>query len=69
MSKFCLITGKKSIVGNNVSHSNNKSKRKFFPNLQIHRFWSINKKRYLKIKVSVKGMRIIDKKGIDNFIS
>ncbi|OZG74946.1 50S ribosomal protein L28 [Hahella sp. CCB-MM4] len=65
MSRVCQVTGKGPITGNNVSHANNKTKRRFLPNLQTHRFWVESEKRFVKLRVSTKGMRIIDKKGID----
>ena len=68
MSKVCQVTGKRPAVGNNVSHSNIKSKRRFLPNLQYHRFWVESEKRYVRLRVSTKGMRIIDKKGIDTVL-
>ncbi len=64
MSRVCQVTGKGPMVGNNVSHANNKTKRRFLPNLHIHRFWVEEEKRFVKLRVSSKGMRIIDKKGI-----
>jgi large subunit ribosomal protein L28 len=65
MSRVCQVTGKKPISGNNVSHSNIKSKRRFLPNLHRHRFWVESENRWVRLRVSTKGMRIIDKKGID----
>jgi large subunit ribosomal protein L28 len=65
MSRVCQVTGKGPLTGNNVSHANNKTKRRFLPNLQTHRFWLESEKRFIKLRVSTKGMRIIDKKGID----
>lgn len=65
MSKVCQVTGKGPVTGNNVSHSNIKTKRRFLPNLQSHRFWVESENRFVKLRVSTKGMRIIDKKGID----
>ncbi|PPI87730.1 50S ribosomal protein L28 [Candidatus Pantoea edessiphila] len=65
MSKICQITGKHPLSGNNRSHAMNATKRRFFPNLHYHRFWIENKKRFITLRVSAKGMRIIDKKGID----
>lgn len=65
MSRICIITGKKPISGNNVSHSHTKTKRRFIPNLQYHRFWFEKEKRYVRLRVSSKGLRIIDKKGIN----
>ncbi len=68
MSRVCQVTGKGPITGNNVSHANNKTKRRFLPNLQTHRFWVENENRFVKLRVSTKGMRIIDKKGIDQVL-
>jgi large subunit ribosomal protein L28 len=65
MSKFCQVTGKGPAVGNRVSHSQIKTKRRFLPNLQYHRFWVESENRFVRLRVSAKGMRIIDKKGID----
>lgn len=65
MSKVCQVTGKGPMVGNNVSHANNKTKRRFVPNLQEHRYWLESEKRFIKLRVSTKGMRIIDKKGLE----
>ena len=65
MSRVCQVTGKRPAVGNNVSHANNKTRRRFLPNLHYHRFWVESEKRFVRLRVSSKGMRIIDKKGID----
>ncbi|WP_392552252.1 50S ribosomal protein L28 [Orbus wheelerorum] len=65
MSRVCQVTGKKPLVGNNRSHAMNATKRRFLPNLQSHRFWVESEKRFVKLRVSAKGMRTIDKKGID----
>jgi large subunit ribosomal protein L28 len=65
MSRECQVTGKRRIVGNNVSHANNKTKRIFNPNLQDRRFWVESEKRWVNLRVSSHGLRIIDKKGID----
>ncbi|CCK78024.1 MAG: large subunit ribosomal protein L28 [Oleispira sp.] len=65
MSKVCQVTGKRPVTGNNVSHSNIKSKRRFLPNLQSHRFWVETENRFVRLRLSTKAMRIIDKKGID----
>lgn len=65
MSRVCQVTGKRPVTGNNVSHANNKTKRRFLPNLHQHRFWVEGEKRFVRLRVSSKGMRIIDKKGID----
>jgi large subunit ribosomal protein L28 len=68
MSKVCQITGKKPMVGHNVSHANNKTKRRFLPNLHTHRFWVDSEKRWVKLRISSKGMRTIDKLGIDTVL-
>ena len=68
MSKVCMVTGKRPVTGNNVSHAQNKTKRRFLPNLHTHRFWVESENKYVKLKVSSKGMRIIDKKGIDTVL-
>ncbi|MCO6536566.1 MAG: 50S ribosomal protein L28 [Gilliamella sp.] len=65
MSRVCQVTGKGPLVGNNRSHAMNATKRRFLPNLQTHRFWVESEKRFVKLRVSAKGMRTIDKKGID----
>ena len=69
MSRVCQITGKRPVTGNNVSHANNRTRRRFLPNLHTHRFWLENEKRYVRLRVSAKGMRIIDKHGIDKIVS
>jgi len=68
MSKVCQVTGKRPISGNNVSHANNKTKRRFLPNLHVHRFWVTNENRWIKLRLTHKGMRIIDKLGIDTVL-
>jgi len=65
MSKVCQVTGKRPVSGNNVSHALNRTRRRFLPNLQTHRFWVESENRFIKLRISTKGMRIIDKKGID----
>jgi len=65
MSQVCQVTGKRPAVGNNVSKAKNRTRRRFLPNIHHHRFWVEGEKRFVKLKVSAKGMRIIDKKGID----
>lgn len=65
MTKACDITGKSPITGNNVSHANNKTKRRFLPNLHKRRIWVPSQKRYVTLKVSAHGLRIIDKIGIE----
>ena len=69
MSRVCQVTGKRPLSGNNVSHAKNRTRRRFLPNLHTHRFWVDSEKRYVKLRVSSKGMRIIDKKGIDQVLS
>jgi large subunit ribosomal protein L28 len=64
MSKICQVTGKRPITGNNVSHANNKTRRRFLPNLKKRRFWVEEENRFVSLKVSTKGMRTIDKLGI-----
>ena len=65
MSRVCQITGKGPMSGNHVSHANNKTKRRFLPNLHSHRFWVESEQRWVKLRVSTKGLRTIDKRGID----
>lgn len=65
MAKKCPITGKKPITGHNVSHANNKTKRRWLPNLKNKRFWLEGEKRFVRLRVSTRGMRIIDKHGIE----
>ena len=69
MAKVCQVTGKRPAVGNNVSHAHNKTRRRFLPNLHTHRFWVEGENRFVKLRVSAKGMRIIDKKGIEEVLS
>ena len=69
MSRVCQVTGKRPVSGNNVSHANNKTRRRFMPNVHDHRFWLESENRFIKLRVSAKGMRIIDKKGIDQVVS
>ena len=68
MSRVCQVTGKRQIMGNNVSHANNRTRRRFSPNLQAKRFWLENEKRFIKLRVSTQGMRIIDKHGIEKVL-
>lgn len=65
MSQVCQITGKRPMAGNNVSHAQNKTRRRFAPNLHYHRFWVEGERRFVRLRVSAKGMRIIDKKGVE----
>lgn len=64
MSRVCQVTGKRPTTGNNVSHANNKTRRRFLPNIKEHRFWVEEENRFVRLKLSTKGMRIIDKLGI-----
>ena len=68
MSRVCDITGKKPMFGNNVSHAHNKSRRRFNINLQKKKFWFPDEKRYVTLRISTRGMRIIDKKGITRVV-
>ena len=68
MSRVCQVTGKRPMVGNNVSHANNKTRRRFLPNLHNHRFWVESENRFVRLRMSTKGMRIIDKLGIDKVL-
>lgn len=69
MSRVCQITGKRPTVGNTVSHANNKARRRFLPNLHTHRFWLESEKRFVRLRVSGKGMRIIDKLGVEKCVA
>ena len=69
MSKVCQVTGKRPQSGNNVSHAHNKTRRRFLPNLQYKRFWVESEKRYVRLRISQKGLRIIDKHGIDKILA
>jgi len=69
MSRVCQVTGKRPQSGNNVSHTKNRTRRRFLPNLHEHRFWVAAEKRFIKLRVSAKGMRIIDKLGIDSVLA
>ena len=65
MARVCQVTGKRPQTGNNVSHANNKTKRRFLPNLHYRRFWVESEKRWVSLRVSTSGLRVIDKKGIE----
>mgnify|MGYP001998984633 FL=1 len=69
MSQVCQVTGKRPVTGNNVSHAKNRTRRRFSPNLHYHRFWVESEKRFVRLRVSTQGMRIIDKKGIDQVLA
>ncbi len=68
MSKVCEVTGKRPMVGNKVSHANNKTRRRFLPNLHSQRFWLEGEKRFIRLRVSRQGLRIIDKLGIEQVV-
>ena len=65
MARVCKVTGKRPMSGHNVSHANNRTKRRFLPNLHTHRFWVDSEKRWVRMRLSANAMRIIDKLGID----
>jgi len=65
MSRVCQVTGKKTMSGNNVSHANNRNKRRFLPNLHSKRIWVESENRWVRLRLTQAGMRLIDKKGID----
>ena len=69
MAKVCQVTGKRPVTGNNVSHAKNRTKRRFLPNLQSHKFWVESENRFVRLRLTTKGMRIIDKKGIDTVLA
>ncbi len=68
MSRVCQVTGKAPMAGNNVSHAHNKTRRRFLPNLHTQRFWLESERRFVKLKVSRKGLRIIDKRGVEQVV-
>ena len=68
MSRRCSISGKGVLSGNNVSHAHNKTRRRFLPNLHTQRFWLENEQRFIKLKVSHNGLRIIEKLGIEQVV-
>jgi large subunit ribosomal protein L28 len=69
MARVCQVTGKKPMVGNNVSHANNKTKRRFLPNLQYRRFWLESENRFIRLRITNAALRLIDKKGIDAVVA
>lgn len=69
MARVCQVTGKRPMVGNNVSHANNKTKRRFLPNLQSRRFWVESENRWIRLRVSTKAIRTIDKNGIESVLA
>ena len=69
MSRQCQVTGKRTVTGNNVSHAMNKTRRRFMPNLHERRFWVASENRWVKLRVSTKALRTIDKNGIDAILA
>ena len=69
MARVCQVTGKAPMVGNKVSHANNRTKRRFLPNLQYRRFWVESENRFVRLRVSNSGLRLIDKNGIDTVLA
>jgi len=69
MSRVCQVTGKRPVVGNTVSHANNRRRRRFLPNLHVQRFWLESERRWVKLRVSTRGLRTIEKNGIDAVIA
>ena len=69
MARVCVVTGKKPMVGNNVSHANNRTKRRFLPNLQQHRFWVEAENRWIRLRLSTAALRTIDKNGIETVLA
>ncbi len=69
MARVCQVTGKKPMVGNNVSHANNRTKRRFLPNLQSRRFWLESENRWVRLRVSNAGLRLLDKNGIESVLA
>ena len=69
MARKCIVTGKGPMVGNNVSHANNKTKRRFLPNLQSRRIWVESENRFVRLRISTAALRVIDKNGIDTVLA
>lgn len=69
MSRVCQVTGKKPLVGNTVSHANNKRRRRFLPNLHTQRFWLEDEKRWVTLKISTRGLRTLEKRGVATVIA
>ncbi len=68
MSRVCVVTGKRPMSGNNVSHANNKTRRRFLPNLQRKRFWSPRRNRWVRLRVTTKAMKIMNRRGVDRVL-
>ncbi|KAA0208557.1 MAG: 50S ribosomal protein L28 [Proteobacteria bacterium] len=69
MSRVCQVTGKRPSYGNTVSHANNKSRRRWLPNLHTHRFWLESEKRFVRLRVTTRGLRTIDKVGLEKVVA
>ena len=69
MSRVCQVTGKRPVVGNTVSHANNRKRRRFLPNLHTQRFWLESERRFVTLKVSTRGLRTIEKRGVDQVVA
>ena len=69
MSRVCQITGKRPMTGNRVSHANNKRRRRFLPNLHVQRFWLESERRFVSLRISTRGLRTIEKKGIETVVA
>ena len=69
MSRVCEVTGKRPATGNRVSHANNKKRRRFLPNLHTQRFWLETERRFVSLRLSTKGLRTVEKKGIDTVVA
>ncbi len=69
MSRVCQVTGKGPISGNTVSHANNRKRRRFLPNLHTHKFWVESERRFISLRVSTRGLRTIEKRGVDAVIA
>ena len=69
MARVCQVTGKGPMVGNNVSHANNKTKRRFLPNLQYRRFWVEAENRWVRLRITASALRLIDKVGIEKVLA
>ena len=68
MARVCQVNGKRPVAGNNVSHAKNRTRRRFLPNLHFHRFWVESENRWIRLRISAKGLRVIDKNGIDSVL-
>jgi large subunit ribosomal protein L28 len=69
MARVCQVTGKGPMVGNKVSHANNRTKRRFLPNLQYRRFWLETENRWVRLRISSAALRLIDKVGIEKVVA